>query len=153
MEPAQPNASALGQLSACRQSDKNFPQALTKVHMISRQGHIAMISDASVITNCPDRRPVPVPMTNPSQRPVTHAKRSRPCDSFRIEFKSIPMKEVVVHKRREEVMARRDGMRIAGKMQIDVLHWQHLRSSTSCTATLNAEYRPKEGWRSVTADL
>ena len=34
-------------------------------------------------------------------------------------------------------------MSIAGQMQIDIFHGEYLRSSTSCPATLDSEYRPQ----------
>ena len=51
------------------------------------------------------------------------------------------MEQMVIDKCGKEIVARRNGMRIAGKMQIDIFHRVDLGSPASGTAPLDSEDR------------
>jgi hypothetical protein len=55
------------------------------------------------------------------------------------------VENVIVNERGEQIMAGRDRMRVAGEMQIDVLHRDDLCTATSCAAAFDPEYGPQRG--------
>ena len=47
--------------------------------------------------------------------------------------------EMIVEQRAERVVGRGDGMEVAGEVEIDFLHRQHLRIASSCSSALDSE--------------
>ena len=78
-----------------------------------------------------------------AQGPVVHVHDAAPGDAARIDAELVAPVDVVVDHRREQVMGRRDGVEIAGEMQVDVLHGQDLGIAAAGSPTLHAEARPK----------
>ena len=53
--------------------------------------------------------------------------------------------DVVIDEGGKQVIGRGNGVDIPGKMQVDLLHRQHLRIAAARSAALQAEYRPEGG--------
>ena len=53
--------------------------------------------------------------------------------------------DVIIQAGRDQVIGRRDGMHIAGKVQVDVFHRHYLRITAAGSAALQPEYR-SEAW-------
>src|SRR5215217_9351350 len=43
----------------------------------------------------------------------------------------------------KEIVRRRDGVKITGKMQVDLIHGDHLRIAAACSTTFHAEHGTK----------
>ena len=108
---------------------------------------IAMISLAGMITQCSSR-------TTPSAAPPSPITALRSARSFmsivrgqvmRRESRPsrIPLLQRVVEHRREQRVRARDRVEVAGEMEVDVLHRNHLRISAARRAALHAEHRPQ----------
>ncbi len=63
-----------------------------------------------------------------------------------IDLGGMPLVEVVVHNCSQQVVRSGDGMQIAGEVEIDILHGQHLRVATSCSPALEAHARAQRGF-------
>ncbi len=128
-------------LSALSQADQNSPEALAKICMVGRQGQHR--HDFRRLRNHKLPRPPPgfLSQENVAKRAVTHPKRAWPSDPFRIDLERISVEQMVIDKCGKEIVARRNGMRIAGKMQIDIFHRVDLGSPASGTAPLDSEDR------------
>ena len=48
---------------------------------------------------------------------------------------------MVIDRRREQIVGKSDRVEVAGKMQVDVFHWYHLRITSAGGAALHAEHR------------
>lgn len=66
-----------------------------------------------------------VPVTQPDddlpKTPVVHIHRALPQNAPRVDLQCIPLKNVVVDHRREQVIRGSDRVQVAGKMQINIL--------------------------------
>ena len=80
-----------------------------------------------------------------AKRAVVHIQRAFKNDFFRVYVQGISLVNAVVDHSAQQVVCRGHGVNVAGKMQVDVLHGQHLRISAACGAALNAEYGAKGG--------
>ena len=69
----------------------------------------------------------------------------------------VAMINVVIDQRRQQVVGRRDGVEVAGEVQVDLFHRDHLRQATAGRASLDAEAWPERrlthGDRRFLADL
>ena len=72
------------------------------------------------------------------QRAIVHIHRARPRDLRRIEVQRIAEEKMRVHHRRQQIVRSRDGVKIAVKMQIDLLARLHLRQAAARCAALHA---------------
>ena len=52
---------------------------------------------------------------------------------------------MVVHHGRQQIVGRSNGVEVAGEVQVDLLHGQHLRIAAARSAALHAEYRAQRG--------
>jgi hypothetical protein len=87
---------------------------------------------------------------NPAKRaddfaecPVVHVDHAAPGDAAGIDAERIAPIDVIVDQRREQIMRRRDRMEIAGEMEVDVLHRDHLRVAAAGGPALDAEAGPE----------
>jgi hypothetical protein len=48
---------------------------------------------------------------------------------------------MVVDRRRQQIVGKRDGVEVAGEMKVDVLHRHDLRITAACRAALHSEHR------------
>ena len=76
---------------------------------------------------------------------VIHIHAALPDDALDIDPQAVALLNVVIQHGRQQIVGRADGMKIAGKMQIDVLHGDHLRVAAAGRAALDAEYRSEGG--------
>ena len=80
-----------------------------------------------------------------AQRAVVHVHHAAPHDAAAVDAERVAPVDVVVDQRREQIVRRRDGVEVAGEMQVDVLHRDHLRVAAACRATLHAEAGAERG--------
>ena len=77
-----------------------------------------------------------------AQRPIVEIQYPLPDHPPRVNLERVPLLQMIVHHRRQEIMCRGDRMKIPGEMQIDVLHGNHLRVAAAGGAALEAKARP-----------
>ena len=58
-----------------------------------------------------------------------------------VDTQRIALLDMVIHKSREEVVSRCDGVHISGEVQVDVLHGNYLSVSAACGAAFDSEHR------------
>ena len=62
-----------------------------------------------------------------TKRPVVHIHGALPYNPSGVNAQCVPLLDVVVQHSSQEVVGCPDGVKVAGKMQIDVFHRQNLR--------------------------
>ena len=110
---------------------------------VARQ-NAAITSEATVISkpSCVESRsPPPLARRRFAQRPVVHIERMSPDDAPRVDIERVAPMHVVVEHRREQIMRRSDRVKIAGEMQVDLLHRRDLRAPAARRPTLLPEAR------------
>ena len=80
-----------------------------------------------------------------AQRPVVHVDHASPGDAAHVDAQLVPVVDMVVEHRREQVVRERDGIEVSGEVQIDVFHWHHLRVAAAGCAALHAEDGSERG--------
>ena len=80
-----------------------------------------------------------------AQRPVVHIQGALPQDAPGIDIQPVAVMNVVVDCRGQQIVGDADGMDIARKVQVDVLHWRDLRGPAAGSASLHAETGPQRG--------
>ena len=90
------------------------------------------------ISRCPDR-----PTRPPSQRSARSlvSNTRRMATRRTIESQLVAVIDVIVDQRREQIVGLRDRIEVAGEMEVDVLHRDHLRVAAARGASLDAEHR------------
>ena len=78
-----------------------------------------------------------------AQGAVVHVHHSPPRDAPHVDSQFVPVMDVVVEHRREQVVRERDGVEVAGEVQVDVLHGHDLRVAAAGGAAFHAEHRPE----------
>ena len=76
-----------------------------------------------------------------TQAAVVHVHHTVPQDLFHGEALILVLVHVVVQQCCNHVMCRCDGMEVAGKMQVDLVHRKNLGVTSSCRSTLHSETR------------
>ena len=76
-----------------------------------------------------------------AQGAVVHVHHAAPDDAAAVDAERIAPIDVVVDQRRQKIMRRGDGVEIAGEVEVDVLHRDHLRVAAAGRAALHAERR------------
>ncbi len=108
---------------------------------------MAIISEAAVITK-------PVSRLAPSPLPPTLTVTCRSARSFMSsarghvicsgsEIERVPEEQVRVDHRGQQIVRCRNGVKVAVKMQIDLLARFYLRQASACRSTLHPKHRPK----------
>ena len=77
-----------------------------------------------------------------AKRPVVHVDGARPGDAARIGVERVALREMIVEHRRQEIVGRGDRVKVAGEVEVDVLHRDHLRVAAARCPSLHAEHRP-----------
>lgn len=67
-------------------------------------------------------------------------------DAFRIEPQGIALMDVVIDEGGKEVIGGGDGVDIAGKVQVDLLHGEHLGVAAARGAALETEHGAEGGF-------
>src|SRR3546814_6322581 len=80
-----------------------------------------------------------------AQRPVVHVDDPPPAYPAQIDAKLVAPIDMVVDQRREQVVRRSDGVKIAGEVEVDVLHRHDLGVAAAGRAALHAEARTDAG--------
>ena len=80
------------------------------------------------------------------QRTVVHVHRALEDHLFRIYAERIALVYAVVDHGAEQIIGRGHGVNIAGEVQVDVLHGQHLGVSAAGGAAFDAEHRTEGGF-------
>ena len=80
-----------------------------------------------------------------AQSAVVHVDHPPPGDAAHIDAQLIAVVDVVVDQRGKQVVGQRDGVEVAGEVQVDVLHRHHLRMAATGRATLDAKHRAERG--------
>jgi hypothetical protein len=130
-----------GHGAALGQADKDSAESLTKIGMISgqrqdRHDFRRLGNDKLPLPRCPCRTQHDV-----TKRSIAHTQRARPSDSLWIELQPIAVKQVVIHERREQIVAGRDRMGITREMQIDILHGPNLSTASTRPSSLDTKDR------------
>ena len=68
-------------------------------------------------------------------------------------FERVALLQMIVEHRREQRMRARDRVKVAGEMQVDVVHRHHLRVPAARRAALHAEHRPEARLANAERDL
>ena len=76
-----------------------------------------------------------------AQSAVVHVHDAAPDDAAAVDAERIAPVDVIVDQRRQKIVRRGDGVEIAGEMEVDVLHRDHLRIAATGRAALHAEGR------------
>ena len=83
---------------------------------------------------------VPLPNRDIAQRAVVHVEAAAEIDFFGVDIQLVAAEDVVVEHGAEQVVRRRDGVQIARKVQVDILHGHDLRVAAARGAPLDAEH-------------
>ncbi|MNP54750.1 hypothetical protein D3C76_1493310 [compost metagenome] len=75
------------------------------------------------------------------QTSVVHVHRPFPQDAVRVDLQHIPLENMIIDHRSEQVMRRRNRMQIPGEMQVDVLRREQLSFIAARCAALHAKAR------------
>ncbi len=86
-----------------------------------------------------------------AQRPVVHVEAAPPEDAPRIDAELVAEVEVVVDHRREQVVGGRDGVEVAGEVQVDPLGRLDRDAPPPIAPPLTPRQGPSEGSRSASA--
>ena len=76
---------------------------------------------------------------------VIHVDCSLPGDLLGIDAERIALLDMVVEHGCQQVVGRADGVEVTGKMQVDILHGNHLGIAAAGSAALDAEDRSERG--------
>ena len=76
-----------------------------------------------------------------AELPVIHIHAPAPGDPPGIYVQGVALIDVVVHHSRQEVVGGADGVKISGKMKVDIFHRNHLGVSSPGGSALDAENR------------
>ena len=85
--------------------------------------------------------PAAEPVDDAAQLPVVHVHAAPPRDAPRVDAEGVALLDVVVEHGGEQVVRRADGVKVAGEVQVDVLHRHDLRVAAAGRAALAPEHR------------
>ena len=80
-----------------------------------------------------------------AQGAIVHVHDATPDDAPGVKAQCVAVVDVVVHERGQQVVRQRDGVEVAGEVQVDVFHGHDLGVAATCCAAFHAEHRTK-GW-------
>ena len=78
-----------------------------------------------------------------AQLAVVHVDHALPRDLAHVDVELVAVLDMRIKQRREQVVGRSDGVEVAGEVQVDVLHGNHLGVAAASRAALDAEHRPQ----------
>ena len=88
-----------------------------------------------------------------AERPIVHVDGARPGHPAGVDAEGVAVVDVVVEHRGQEIVRRRDGVEVAGEMQVDLVHRDDLRVAAAGRAALDAEHRAQRGLADADHDL
>ena len=134
-------------LALVRLADGDAPEALAEVGEIARDGDeshdLARGRDVEPGLARSAVRPPAEARHDVPEVPVVHVHAAAPGDRERVDPRLVPVVQVRVDERREEVVRRRDRVQVAGEVQVEVLHRDDLGVAAAGGAALHAEHRPE----------
>ena len=80
---------------------------------------------------------------NLAQRSIVHVQYAPPRDAAAVDAKRIAPINVIVDQRREQIVRSGDGVKVAGEMEVDILHRDHLRIAAAGGTAFDAEAGPE----------
>ena len=80
-----------------------------------------------------------------AQLAVVHVHRPLPGDLLGVNAQGVALLDMVVQHCGQQVVCRADGVEVAGKVQVNVLHGHHLGVSAAGSPALDAEHRAQRG--------
>ncbi len=132
-------------LAVVRLPDRDRAEPLPQVREIARDGDerhdLARGGDVEPGLPRVAVRPAAEPRHDVAERAVVHVEAAPPGDRERVEVGLVPVQDVRVDHGREQVVRRRDGMQIAGEVEVQVLHRHDLRVAAAGRAALHPEDR------------
>src|SRR6185295_5469608 len=84
-------------------------------------------------------RPAAQPDDDVAQRAVVDVEHPPPGDVVRVDTELVALVDVVVDHRGQQVVGRRDGVHVAGQVQVERLHGDNLAVPAAGRAALDAE--------------
>ena len=92
-----------------------------------------------------------------AQLAVVHIHAALPCDLLDIDPQGVALLDVVVEHGGQQIVGCADSVKIAGEVEVDILHGHHLGVAAAGRAALDAEHRTQrglpQGQHGVFADL
>ena len=82
---------------------------------------------------------------NVAQLPVVHVHTAFPGDLFHINPQGVALLNMVVQHGGQQIVGRANGVKVPGKMQVDVLHGHHLSIAAAGSPALESEHRSQRG--------
>ena len=82
----------------------------------------------------------PLPDGDIAQRPVVHVEAAAEINFFGVNVQLVAAEDMVIEHGAEQVVRRRDGVQIARKVQVDLLHGHHLCVAAARGAPFYAEH-------------
>ena len=76
-----------------------------------------------------------------AQLAVVHVQHPAPHYLLGVQAQGVALEDVVVHHGREKVVGGGDGVEVAGEMEVDVLHGDHLGIAAAGGTALDTEHR------------
>ena len=130
-----------------RLADRDAPEPLAQVVEIARHGdephHLARRSDVEAGLTRVAVHPSAEAGDDVAQRAIVHVHAPPPGDRQRIDAQLVPVQEVRVDERREQVVRGRDRMEVPRQMEVEVLHRHHLGVAAARSAALDSEDGPE----------
>ena len=128
-------------------ADRDRPEPLAEIPEIARdrdEGHdLARGGDVEAgLARVPVRAAAET-RDDIAQGAVVHVEAAPPGDRERVDAEHVAVQDVRVDQGREQVVRGRDGVEVAGEVQVQVLHRHDLRVAAPCRAALDAEDRPE----------
>jgi hypothetical protein len=80
-----------------------------------------------------------------AQRTIVHVEDAPPRHAPHVDAERVAPIDVIVEHRRQQIVGRRNGVEVAGEVQIDVLHRHHLGVTAAGGTALHAERGPQRG--------
>ena len=136
-------------LAVVRLPDRDLPEPLAEIgevagdgderHDLARGGDVEPRLPRVAVRAAAERR------DDVAERAVVHVHAAPPGDRERIEAERVPVQDVRVDERGEEVVRGRDRVQVAGEVEVQVLHRDDLRVAAAGRASLHAEDRAERG--------
>ena len=90
---------------------------------------------------------------NVAELPVVHIHTALPGDVLYVDIQGVPLLDMVVQQRCQQVIGRPDSVEIPGEVKVDVLHGDDLSPAAAGGTALDAEHRAKRGFPQGKAGL
>ncbi len=127
-----------------RVADRDRPEALAQVGQVARHGHdrhdFRGRSDVEAGLALDPVLRAAEPDDHLAEHPVVDVHAAAPGDALGVEAEAVPVHEVCVHERREQVVGRADRVDVAGEVEVQLLHRDDLRVAAPGRAALDAEH-------------